>query len=96
VKQQRGVALITVLLIVAVVTVVAAGLIARQQLSIRSTANQLQVRQAWQYAQGGETLAKGLLQRDFPQDDRQAPVDPLGELWALPLPPSSWMTAARR
>lgn len=86
-KQQQGVALITVLLIVAVVTVVAAGLIARQQLSIRSTANQLQVRQAWQYAQGGETLAKGLLQRDFLQDDRQAPVDHLGELWALPLPP---------
>jgi general secretion pathway protein K len=86
-KRQQGVALITVLLIVAVVTVVMAGLIARQQVSIRSTANQLQVRQAWQYAQGGETLAKALLRRDFLQDDRQAPLDHLGEVWAQPLPP---------
>lgn len=86
-RRERGVALITVLLIVAVVTVVAAGLIARQQLSIRSTANQLQVRQAWQYAQGGEALAKGLLQRDFLQDGREAPIDHLGEAWAQPLPP---------
>lgn len=85
--RQKGVALITVLLIVAVVTVVAAGLIARQQLAIRSTANQLQVRQAWQYAQGGEALAKGMLLRDFLQDDRQAPIDHLGEAWAQPLPP---------
>ena len=34
-KRQNGVALITVLLVVAVVTVVCAGLIARQQLSIQ-------------------------------------------------------------
>lgn len=86
-RPQRGVALITVLLVVAVVTVVAAGLIARQQVSIRSTANQLDVRQAWQYAQGGETLAKALLQRDLRQGDPQAPVDHLGEAWAQPLPP---------
>src|SRR5690606_7570020 len=49
VKAQRGVALITVLLVVAIVTVVSAGMIARQQLSIRTTANQLQARQAWHY-----------------------------------------------
>ena len=57
-SRQRGMALITVLLVVAVVTVVSAGIIARQQLSIRSSANQLHVRQAWHYALGGETLAK--------------------------------------
>lgn len=34
-KRQQGVALITVLLVVAIVTVVSAGIIARQQLSIR-------------------------------------------------------------
>ena len=37
-KRQHGVALITVLLVVAIVTVICAGLIARQQLSIRSSA----------------------------------------------------------
>ncbi|ARS48328.1 type II secretion system minor pseudopilin GspK [Ectopseudomonas hydrolytica] len=85
--RQRGVALITVLLVVAVVTVVCAGLIARQQLSIRSSANHLHVSQAWQYALGGETLAKAILQRDLRQGDPRQPVDHLGELWARPLPP---------
>ena len=56
-RRQQGVALITVLLVVAIVTVVTAGIIARQQLSIRSSANQLTARQAWHYALGGEALA---------------------------------------
>ncbi|MDA7085867.1 type II secretion system minor pseudopilin GspK [Pseudomonas sp. SA3-5] len=86
-KAQRGVALITVMLVVAVVTVVCAGIIARQQLSIRSSANQLHVRQAWQYALGGETLAKALLRRDLQQGDPRAPVDHLDEAWAQPLAP---------
>lgn len=84
---QRGVALITVLLVVAVVTVVCAGLIARQQLAIRSSANQLHVRQAWHYALGGETLAQALLRRDLQQGNPRAPVDHLGEAWAQPMAP---------
>ena len=67
--RQRGMALITVLLVVAVVTVVSAGIIARQQLSIRSSANQLHVRQALHYAVGGEILAKAILQRDLQGGD---------------------------
>lgn len=86
-SRQRGVALITVLLVVAVVTVVTAGLIARQQLAIRSAANQMHVRQAWHYAQGGETLAKAILFRDLREGDRQNPVDHLGEGWARPFAP---------
>lgn len=81
-SRQRGMALITVLLVVAVVTVVSAGIIARQQLSIRSSANQLHVRQAWHYALGGETLAKAILQRDLREGDPSAPVDHPGEAWA--------------
>lgn len=84
-KRQNGVALITVLLVVAVVTVVCAGLIARQQLSIRSSANQLHVTQAWHYAQGGETLAKAMLERDLRQGDPRQPVDHPLEPWARPL-----------
>ncbi|WP_372866388.1 type II secretion system minor pseudopilin GspK [Pseudomonas sp.] len=86
-KAQRGVALITVMLVVAVVTVACAGIIARQQLSIRSSANQLHVRQAWQYALGGEALAKALLRRDLQQGDPRAPVDHLDEPWAQALTP---------
>lgn len=86
-RRQRGVALITVLLVVAIVTVICAGLIARQQLSIRSSANQLHVRQAWHYALGGETLAKAILQRDLLQSNPRQSVDHLGEHWARQLAP---------
>lgn len=86
-KAQRGMALITVLLVVAVVTVVCAGIIARQQLAIRSSANQLHVRQAWHYALGGETLAKAVLRHDLRQGDPRAPVDHPGEHWARPQAP---------
>ncbi|HSC82140.1 MAG TPA: type II secretion system minor pseudopilin GspK [Pseudomonas sp.] len=81
-KRQRGVALITVLLVVALVTVVCAGLLLRQQLAIRSTGNQLLVRQAQYYAEGGEQLAKAILRRDRQASDLQ--VDHLGEPWASP------------
>lgn len=88
-KTQRGVALITVLLVVAIVTVVCAGMIARQQLSIRGTANQAQARQAWHYALGGEALARSILRRDSQTSgngtERPA-IDHLLEPWALPQP----------
>lgn len=88
-KRQRGVALITVLLVVAIVTVVCAGMIARQQLSIRGTANQMQARQAWHYALGGEALAQSILRRDLRTPGGaagQPAVDHLLEPWALPQP----------
>lgn len=84
--QQRGVALISVLLVVALVTVIASGIMLRQQVSIRSTSNQLLVRQAWQMAQGGEVLAKAILRRDTLQAQRQTPQDHLGEPWAQVFP----------
>jgi general secretion pathway protein K len=80
VKRQRGVALITVLLVVALVTVICAALLLRQQLAIRSTGNQLLVRQAQYYAEGGELLAKAMLRRDL----SEGPVDHLAESWANP------------
>lgn len=79
-KRQRGVALITVMLVVALVTVICAALLLRQQLAIRSTGNQLLVRQAQYYAEGGELLAKALLRRD----QEQGVVDNLAEPWANP------------
>ncbi|MCJ0975213.1 type II secretion system minor pseudopilin GspK [Pseudomonas sp. PS1] len=86
-KAERGVALITVLLVVAIVTVVCAGMIARQQLSIRGTGNQLQARQAWHYALGGEALAQSILRQDRQATAEGVPaVDHLLEPWALPQP----------
>lgn len=83
-SRQRGVALITVLLVVALVSVVCTGLVLRQQLAIRSTGNQLLVRQAQYYAEGGELLAKAILQRDLREGDPRQPLDHLGEPWAKP------------
>jgi len=86
-SRQRGVALITVLLVVAIVTVVSAAMVARQQLSIRATSNQLQARQAWHYALGGEALAQAILARDLKGGEpRAAAIDHLLEPWAQPLP----------
>ncbi len=77
-SHQRGIALITVLLVVALVTVICTALLQRQQLAIRSTGNQLLVRQALYYAEGGELLAQALLRRD----QEQGAVDSLTEPWA--------------
>ncbi|RYJ63064.1 type II secretion system minor pseudopilin GspK [Pseudomonas songnenensis] len=93
-RRQRGVALITVLLVVAIVTVVSAAMVARQQLSIRASSNQLQARQAWHYALGGEALAQAILARDLRAgatgepgaSGEAAAVDHLLEPWAQPLP----------
>jgi general secretion pathway protein K len=84
-RRQQGVALLTVMLVVAVVTVVCAGLIARTQLSIRSSGNELHLRQVTQYALGGEALAEAMLARDLRQGNPSDPVDHLGEAWARPL-----------
>lgn len=86
-KRQQGVALITVLLVVAVVTIVCAGMIARQQVSIRSSANVLDTRRAWQYALGGETLARAVLKRDARAGAPGQTGDHLGEAWARPMQP---------
>ncbi len=93
-RRERGVALITVLLVVAIVTVVSAAMVARQQLSIRASSNQLQARQAWHYALGGEALAQAILARDLRAGTTGEPgasgeaaaVDHLLEPWAQPLP----------
>ncbi|MDH2246734.1 type II secretion system minor pseudopilin GspK [Pseudomonas sp. GD03855] len=93
-RRERGVALITVLLVVAIVTVVSAAMVARQQLSIRASSNQMQARQAWHYALGGEALAQAMLARDLRAGTTGEPgasgeaaaVDHLLEPWAQPLP----------
>lgn len=79
-SRQRGVALITVMLVVALVTVVCAALLVRQQLAIRSTGNQLLVRQAQYYAEGGELLAKAILRREQNSEPADHPAQP----WANP------------
>ncbi|WKE65921.1 type II secretion system minor pseudopilin GspK [Gallaecimonas kandeliae] len=57
-RRQRGVALITVLLILAIVVVLAANMSGRLGINIRRTGNQLGQHQAYFYALSGEAFAK--------------------------------------
>lgn len=80
--RQRGVALITVLLVVALATAMAVGMISRQQITLRRTANLLHHEQAYLYVLGAEQWAGQILARD--QKNR----DSLEDEWATRLPPT--------
>ncbi len=82
-RRQRGVALITALLVVAVAAAAAVTLSADSSLALRRSGNLLLREQAWQVALGGEAFAMTLLQRDA----RNSRTDTLDEFWAQPLPP---------
>lgn len=78
--RQRGVALITVLLVFALATVIAAEMLRRSQLGLRGVGNLLATRQAYYYALGGEAFARQILARDVL--DGHGAVDTLDETWA--------------
>ncbi len=81
--RQRGVALITVMLVVALATTAAVNMAGRQQIDIRRTENVLYRGQALMYLFGVEAWA-----RQFLSDDRRKnKIDHLGEDWAVRLPP---------
>ncbi len=78
--RQRGVALITVLLVFALVAVIATEMMYRSQLSLRSVGNLIETRQAYYYALGGEAYARQLLAKDI--IDGHGDIDTLTEPWA--------------
>ena len=61
VKRQRGVALITAMLVVSIATLTAVSLASRQTLDVRRTSNIIEIDQAYLYTLGIETVAKALL-----------------------------------
>ena len=79
-RHQRGVALITVLLVFVIVTVIATEMLRRSQLNLRSVGNLIETRQAYYYALGGETYARQLLAKDVV--DGHGDIDALNEAWA--------------
>jgi general secretion pathway protein K len=83
-ERQRGVALITALLVVALATVAAVAMATRQQLDIRRTGNLLHGEQAYTYLLGAESWARVVLARDL----RNSKIDSLSEDWATLLPAS--------
>ena len=81
--NEKGIALITVMLILALATILAVSMSSRQQLSIHRSANIFNFEQAYQYVLGAESWAKLILKRDL--DDNQ--TDSLEDDWATILPP---------
>jgi len=98
--RERGVALITVLLVVALATVAAADMSTRGAFDVRRTSNRIALEQAHEVALGGERWAIAVLARDrrgrsedwkkkYIQQSQgeNVNVDSRDETWAKTLPP---------
>ena len=79
--RQAGVALVSVLLVVAIATVLAVSMIQEQYASIQISRGYLSRTQANQYALGGEELARQMLYADFEKGNG---IDYIGETWSDP------------
>lgn len=82
-RQQRGVALIAAVLVVALAVVLVAALLDTGEATRARTRNSLRAEQTWQLMHGLEAWAAAILMRDY--DDGQ--IDGPGEPWAQPMPP---------
>lgn len=83
-ELQRGVAVLTAMLVVTLGTMIAVNMMWRASLDQRRASAGLAADQGIAYLQGAEAWAGDILRQDrveFPQSDH------LGELWALELPP---------
>ena len=80
--EEKGVALITVMLILALATILAVSMSSRQQLDIHRSANVFNFEQAYQYVLGAESWGKQILIRDS-QDNK---TDSFNDDWAMVLP----------
>ena len=81
--RQRGVAIITALLIVAIATTVSISISTRLQLDVRRTGNVVAGDQAYLYTLAAESWSQRILK----QDRKDSEIDHLGEDWAIELPP---------
>ncbi len=82
--RQRGVALITAIVVVAIATVLAVRIGTRAAMDLRRTAGLVALDQGWHVALGAEAWAIEVLKDDY-EDSQES--DHLGEAWAQPLPP---------
>lgn len=82
-RHQQGVALLTILLMVVTATILAVGLLTRQDRMMRETSVLLRQDQSLQYALAGENLFGALLIASA-QDN--ANVDSARSIWAKPIP----------
>lgn len=81
--RQRGVALITAVVLVAIATVLAARVGTDAALDLRRTSGLGALNQGWNVALGAEAWAAQVLRDDLSDSQR----DDLAETWAQPVPP---------
>lgn len=81
--RQRGIALITAVVLVAIATVLATRIGTEAALDLRRTAGLAALNQAWQVALGAEAWAAQILSEDLAKSNQ----DDLSEDWARPVPP---------
>lgn len=81
-RTQRGIALITALLVVAIATLAATALLTSTSVAIHRTAALRDSEQAWWVARGVESWVVGILDKDRKDNPN---VDGLGEDWAQPV-----------
>lgn len=77
--RNKGVALITVMLVVALAAIIATQMLARLQLQIQRTTNISMNQQAYWYAMGAEAFAKRVLFTTF---EEEPDANHLGQPWA--------------
>ena len=82
-KQQRGIALITILVMVALATILAATIVKRQANMAENTAYLMRQNQSLMYAKSAEVFFSELLVDDA---ENAAYIDHLQENWAKPMP----------
>jgi general secretion pathway protein K len=85
-RRQRGVALISILLIVALATAVLYHLLSRQSLVVAQTRQLMRADQTLAYALGGEAYARQILFDDWNEPTSRT-MDTLTEAWAIPSAP---------
>ena len=83
-KKQRGIALITALIITSIAISLAATVMYRQQIHIRFSGNIAHMEQAYIYANGMEDWAGTILKNSYNDHPK---YDSLKDDWAVLLPP---------
>lgn len=82
--REKGVVLLSVLLILALLSALAYQLVGRQTLVVAQARQTFAGDQALQYALGAEAFARQILRQEWMESGA---VDNLTEIWAQPLPP---------
>jgi type II secretory pathway component PulK len=80
-NRQRGIALVTAILVMALAVIAATAIMTSSNIAVHRAANLQDSERAWWYADGVEGWVKSVLERDL--EDNQ--IDSLKDIWAKPV-----------